>query len=104
MSTNDRLRSWYHDYHIAKKFCEKYGLCYQNVLKHHEPYSLLFVDADSHEICCCVSRNTERSFGLGVVHYEDIIHCILLHERDLDTDLEKELFDFCSKNGIIASG
>jgi len=95
------LRCWRDDRRIAEEFCEKYGLCYQEVLDDHEPYSVFFIDTDGDEICCCLSKNTEKSFEQGMVDYDDIVLMIPLDERDLVTDLHKELLEFCVKNDII---
>jgi len=101
MST--KLRCWRDDWRIAEEFCEKYGLGYQECLDNREPYSVFFLDTDGDEICCCVSKNSEKSFENGIVYYEDIVLTISLNERDLVTDLHKELFEFCSKNEIIST-
>ena len=95
------LRCWRDDRRIAEEFCEKYGLCYQEVLDDREPYSIFFLDTDGDEICCCVSKNTEKSFEKGIVDYDDIVLMIPLDERNLVTDLHKELLEFCVKNDII---
>jgi len=99
MST--KLRCWRDDRRIAEEFCEKYGLSYQECLDHREPYSVFFIDVDGDEICCCVSKNTEKSFEKGFVQEEDIVLYISLNERDLVKDLHQELFEFCTKNDII---
>lgn len=96
-----KLRSWRTDRQIVEDFCEKYGLCDQEVLDGREPYSVFFIDVDGDEICCCVSKNTEKSFERGAVDEDDIILYIPLNELDHKTDLHKELFEFCSNNGII---
>ena len=98
-----KLRPWRTDWKIAEEFCEKYGLCYQEVLDVREPYSVFFIDVDGDEIWCCISKNTNKSFERGIVDEDDIIHYIPLNERNLVTDLHNELFDFCVKNGIITS-
>ena len=100
MST--KLRCWRDDYRIAEEFCEKYGLSYEEqCLDNREPYSVFFIDVDGDEICCCVSKNTEKSFDKGFVHEEDIVLYIPLNERDLVKDLHQELFEFCIRNNII---
>ena len=101
MSVERKLRCWRDDFRIAEEFCEKYGLCYQDSLVNREPYSVLFFDADGDEICCCISKNTEKSFDKDTVDYEDIVLYIPLNERDLKTNLHQVLFDYCSENGII---
>ena len=101
MSVKGKLRNWRTDWRIAEEFCEKYGLGYLDGLANREPYSVLFFDADGDEICCCISKNTEKSFDKEMVDYEDIIHYIPLNELDLKTDLHQVLFDYCSENGII---
>jgi len=100
---NKTLRCWRDDYRIAEEFCEKYGLCYQECLDHREPYSVFFIDVDGDEICCCVSKNTEKSFEKGIVHEEDIVLYIPLNERDLKKDLYQKLLEFCTKNDIIST-
>ena len=98
-----KLRNWRTDMMVAEEFCEKYGLCYQDVLDGQEPYSVFFIDVDGDEICCCVSKNTEKSFERGTVDESDIILYIPLNERDFKTDLHQVLFDYCSENGIITT-
>jgi len=97
------LRCWRDDRRIAEEFCEKYGLSYEECLYGREPYSVFFLDTDGDEICCCVSKNTEKSFEKGIVHEEDIVLYIPLNERDLTTDLHKKLLEFCTKNSIFLS-
>jgi hypothetical protein len=98
---NKTLRCWRDDYRIAEEFCEKYGLSYEDrCLDHCEPYSVFFIDVDGDEICCCVSKNTERSFEKGFVQEEDIVLYITLNERDLVTDLHNKLLEFCIRNDI----
>jgi hypothetical protein len=101
MTTDNKLRSWRNDWNIAEEFCEKYGLCYDEILYGRESYSVFFIDVDGDEICCCLSKNTEKSFEKGAVVEDDIILYIPLNERDFITDLNKVLFEFCSNNGII---
>jgi len=98
-----KLRCWGDDLRVAQEFCEKYGLCYTDELDNMEPYSVLFIDVDGDEICCCVSKNTEKSFEKGIVDEDDIVLYIPLNERDLKTDLHQVLFVYCSENGIITT-
>jgi len=102
MST--KLRCWRDDWRIAEEFCEKYGLSYQECLDDREPYYVFFLDTDGDEICCCVSKNSEKSFENRIVYYEDIVLTIPLNERDLTTDLYKKLLEFCTKNEIRPFG
>jgi hypothetical protein len=98
---NKTLRCWRDDYRIAEEFCEKYGLSYEDrCLDHCEPYSVFFIDVDGDEICCCVSKNTKKSFDKCFVHEEDIVLYIPLNERDLKKDLLMELLEFCIRNDI----
>ena len=96
-----KLRCWRDDYRIAEEFCKKYGLSYQECLYDCEPYSVFFIDVDGDEICCCVSKNTKKSFEKGIVHEEDIVLYIPLNERDFKTDLHEKLLEFCTNNGMI---
>jgi hypothetical protein len=95
------IRCWRDDRRIAEEFCDKYDICYQECLYGREPYSIFFLDTDGDEICCCVSKNTEKSFEKGIVHNDDIVLMISLDERDLKKDLYQELLEFCTKNDII---
>ena len=97
------LRCWRDDRRIAEEFCEKYGLSYEECLYGREPYSIFFLDTDGDEICCCVSKNTEKSFDKGIVQEDDIVLMIPLDEQDLTTDLYKKLMEFCTKNGFIST-
>ena len=98
-----KLRCWRDDYRIAEEFCKKYGLSYQECLYDCEPYSVFFIDVDGDEICCCVSKNTKKSFEKGIVHEEDIVLYIPLNERDLKKDLHEELLEFCVRNDIVTT-
>ena len=100
--TNTRtLRCWKNDYQIVEAFCEKYGMCYGEIVYNRVKYNIFFNDVDGDEVECCLSENTGDFRDEPYVKYNDIILYIPLNERDLHTDVETELMKFCLAKGII---
>ena len=95
------LRNWKKDYEIAEAFCEKYGMCYGEIIYEGARYNIFFSDVDGDEVECCLSENTGDLRDEPCVKYTDILLYIPLNERNLHTDVEAELLKFCLAKGII---
>ena len=100
-TTTRTLRCWKKDYEIVEAFCEKYGMCYGEIVYESAKYNIFFNDVDGDEVECCLSENTGDLSDKPCVKYTDIILYIPLNERNLKTDVEAELLKFCRAKGII---
>jgi hypothetical protein len=100
-TTTRTLRCWKKDYEIAEAFCEKYGMCYGEIVYESAKYNIFFNDVDGDEVECCLSENTGDLSDKPCVKYTDILLYIPLNERNLHTDIETELLKFCRAKGII---
>jgi len=95
------LRNWKKDYEIAEAFCEKYGMCYGEIVYEGARYNIFFSDVDGDEVECCLTENTGDLRADPRVKYTDILLYIPLNERNLHTNIEKELTKFCLAKGIV---
>ena len=103
-TTTRTLRCWKKDYEIVETFCEKYGMCYGEIVYESAKYNIFFNDVDGDEVECCLSENTGDLSDKPCVKYTDIILYIPLNERNLKTDVEAELLKFIHAKGIIEKG
>lgn len=116
MENPNRFRCWKDDYKAVEAFCEKYGLCYGNIVYDNAQCNVFFTEVDGDEVECCLSKNggdlgvpvvnkadsrNNLFSGKQTVKYTDIVLYIPLNERDLTTDVCAKLLEYCLANGLI---
>jgi len=100
-NNSGKLRCWKDDYKAVEEFCEKYGLCYGEIVYDGSRYNVFFTDSDGDEVECCLSKNTGDLRKEPSVKYTDIVLYIPLNERDLKTDVCAKLMEYCLANDVI---